>query len=462
MSHPTHEHVRHSSKESAVAFLQVISPHRNHYEIHTFSRGHGAEMKKSLLFIVSLSFILGFIGADAYASTPKAGTTCSKLGVISTSAGIKFKCIKSVSGLVWSKSKSVGEFVTPHPVDNKYGITWKNITSRVKDISAAAYTDAQATIARNQGLPSAASVFKTYISPGAKEIYPQVENSPNLMKRTFSLFAKYSHTKKVFYIATTMEEKEETFAKLDKLYPSDPFMKQSINDMYGIDTNQPKGSVFVRPTCGGMDTGRNTLDYRHLGAAAAVVWNFCPADAYHPHLQSDHGASHEYVHTIQIQTYQQHFLPGFQPCWMTEGEPEWTQTAVSSDFSEYISMQNFQPYYLTSTGLEFSVPTQTTWSAGEISAYLKEANVLPCNTTKKYALAYSAGAAAIEALVAIGGSESFFAVDQRIARGEKFVDAFKKVYGVTWSYAEPILSEVVAQKLTYVNSPEASTYQTRP
>jgi hypothetical protein len=41
-------------------------------------------------------------------------------------------------------------------------------------------------------------------------------------------------------------------------------------------------------------------------------------------------------------------------------------------------------------------------------------------------LSYSAGAATIEALVAIRGSESFFAVDQRIAKGEKFVDAFKK------------------------------------
>ena len=198
-----------------------------------------------------------------------------------------------------------------------------------------------------------------------------------------------------------------------------------------------------------------------MGSASAVLWNFCPSNNPRVHIESDHGAAHEYAHTIQIQMYHGN-LAAYQPCWMTEGEVEWAQTAVSSNFSEYIDMQHFHPYYLTATGLQFSQPTQTTWSASELDAYFKEAIVLPCNLTPRYALAYSAGAAAIEALVAIGGSESFFAVDQRIANGENFVDAFNEVYGVSWDFAEPILAEVVAQKLTYVNSPNASTYQTKP
>jgi len=462
LSHPTHEHVRLPSKESAVAFSQVISPHRNHYEIHTLSRGHGGEMKKSLLFAVSLTFILGFIGADAYAATPKAGSTCSQSGATNTSAGIRFKCVKSGKKLVWKKYKSVAEFVTPHPVDNKYGITWENITSRVKDISAAAYTDAQATIARNQGLPTAADVFTTYISPGARTIYPQIENGPNLMRRTFTLFAKYPHAKQVFYVATTMEEKAQTFAELDVLYPRSPFMKRSISDMDGTDTNQPAGSMVVQPTCKGQHNARNTRFWENKTIyASAVVWNFCPTNYSRVNVEADHGSSHEYVHTIQDQLYSQRQV-GFQPCWMSEGETEWAQTAVSTTFSEYINLQHFHPFYRTFFNLEFSVPTQNTWSASEMSDYLNKSIVQPCHLTRMYGLAYSAGTVAIEALVAISGSESFFAVDQRIAKGENFVDAFKEVYGVTWSYAEPILSEVLAQKMTLAQSKDALTYQTMP
>jgi len=351
--------------------------------------------------------------------------------------------------------------VVPHPVDNKYGITWQNVSSRVKDISAAAYTDAQATIARNQGLPSAANVFKTYISPGATQVYPQVENGPNLMKRTFSLFAKYPHTEKVFYVATTMDEIKETFAKIDSLYPSGPFMKNTYDALYGKNTNLPDGSVYTHAKCEGGDSGRNTSDWKNGMIASAIVWNFCDRNNPRDHIESDHGVPHEHTHNVQAQIYNGKQLD-VQPCWMKEGEAEWAQTAASLTFTEYLDLQHFHPYYLSANGLNYRQLTQTTWTPSELDEYFKEAVVMPCNTTPRQAMSYSAGAAAIEVLVAIGGSESFFAVDQRIARGMKFVDAFKEVYGVTWDYAETILADVVAEKLTLAQSKDALTYQTRP
>jgi hypothetical protein len=352
--------------------------------------------------------------------------------------------------------------VTPHEVDNKYGITWQNITTRVKDISAAAFTDAQATIARNQGLASAADVFKTYISPGSVQIYPGVEHGPNLMKRTFSLFAKYPHTKQVFYVATTMDEIKQTFAKIDSLYPSGPFMKNTYDALYGINTNLPAGSVYTHAKCDGGDSGRNTSDWKNGMVASAIVWSFCPiTNNPRSHIESDHGVPHEHTHNVQAQIYNGKQFD-VQPCWMKEGEAEWTQTAASETFTEYLDLQHFHPYYLSSDGLNYRQLTQTTWTPSELDEYFKEAVVMPCNTTPRQAMSYSAGAAAIEALVAIRGSESFFAVDQRIASGMKFADAFKEIYGVTWDYAETILADVVAQKLTLAQSKDALTYQTRP
>jgi hypothetical protein len=72
------------------------------------------------------------------------------------------------------------------------------------------------------------------------------------------------------------------------------------------------------------------------------------------------------------------------------------------------------------------------------------------------------GAATIEALVSIGGSESWFALHQRLILGKTMNQAFKSVYGITWDEASPILAQVVAKKISMSWSDTALTYQTRP
>lgn len=351
---------------------------------------------------------------------------------------------------------------SPHPVVRNSGLTWGNIASRVKDISAVAYLDAQATIARNLGLPSAADNLVTYASSGAQQLDSNISEATDLMKRVFTLYANYPSAKNVFFIASTQTEKDQTYTKLDSLYPASRFMQESYDNMYGIKPNEPVGSVFTSSQCAGNDSLRNTVTWPKVSDAAAVIASYCPTTNPRVVLEAHHGVAHEYSHTIQIQIFDGK-LGDFQPCWMTEGEAEWSQIAVSHDFSTYIDLQHLHPYYLTAFGLEYSVPSQTTWTASEIESYFQNANnISTCRLTPTYALAYSAGTAAIEALVALGGSESFFSLDQRLANNENFENAFNEVYGVTWAYAEPILADVVAQKLTHANQPDASTYQTRP
>lgn len=351
--------------------------------------------------------------------------------------------------------------VTPRPAFNKYGLSWVNISSRVKDISAAAYTEAQLTISQNLNSSSVVDNFTTYISPGARNLDPAIDESISLMKKDFLLYADFPHAKQTFFIASTLEEKDQTYASINNLYPSDPFMQNSYDNLYGINPNEPAGSAYTVPKCVGDDPGRNTVTWKKIGEASAVVWSICPT-INRAHLEAHHGAAHEYIHNLQAQIYDGK-TGIYQPCWMSEGEAEWSQTAVSDDFSTYISFQHFHPYYQTGEGLNFSQPSQTKWTAAEIEAYFQEANkISSCRLTPTYALAYSAGTAAIEALVALGGSESFFSLDQRLANNENFEKAFNEVYGVSWGYAEPILADVVAQKLTHANQPDASTYQTRP
>lgn len=60
-----------------------------------------------------------------------------------------------------------------------------------------------------------------------------------------------------------------------------------------------------------------------------------------------------------------------------------------------------------------------------------------------YALGYSIGYAAVEALVAIGGPQATLALYTLGAKGQKWETAFKNVYGITWDEGATVLSKVL-------------------
>ncbi|MSW74813.1 MAG: hypothetical protein F2814_05830, partial [Actinobacteria bacterium] len=118
-------------------------------------------MRKISVLVVLLFIAILTPVAPASASTPKAGGICAKSGVSKVVAGKKFTCMKAGKKFAWSKGVATtvktppaSSILVPHPVEGGYGITWDNVLSKINDISAAAWTDAQATIARNKNLPS--------------------------------------------------------------------------------------------------------------------------------------------------------------------------------------------------------------------------------------------------------------------------------------------------------------------
>ena len=355
--------------------------------------------------------------------------------------------------------------LTPHPVEGPYGITWDNLVSKFNDIAAAAWTDAQATMKRNQDLPNAVSGYRSYISPGALAVDPKIGEAEKYLKRDFILYARFPAAKNIVFVATTQEERVATEAQMDLLYPDDSWMKSSLDSIYGINTGEPQGSVFTHPQCAGNDGARNTVSYPDTKMAAALIISICPAIGnQNPHEGGVHGMAHEYVHTIQSAILVNDVdRSNSEPCWLVEGEPEWTQAVVSDTFSQYLLNKHLHPYYLTSSGLQYMPTTARTWTADEVAAYLNRANdPTTCSTTNEFALSYSLGAATTEALVAIGGSESFFTMEEKLANRESTNQAFSEVYGKSWDDALPALSQVVAQTITKAWEADATTYQTVP
>ena len=78
-----------------------------------------------------------------------------------------------------------------------------------------------------------------------------------------------------------------------------------------------------------------------------------------------------------------------------------------------------------------------------VSAYLSLETLATCQST--YSWGYATGMLAVEALSAIGGATSTMALYALEARGSTFSDAFKKVYGISWQQAQPILAQVIVK-----------------
>jgi hypothetical protein len=70
-------------------------------------------MRKRFLVLLTVTLTLGLLHPIATAA-PKPGTACKKVGQTSTSAGIKYTCIKSGKKLVWNKGVEVKK-ATPSP-----------------------------------------------------------------------------------------------------------------------------------------------------------------------------------------------------------------------------------------------------------------------------------------------------------------------------------------------------------
>lgn len=131
----------------------------------------------------------------------------------------------------------------------------------------------------------------------------------------------------------------------------------------------------------------------------------------------------------------------FSPCWLHEGGPNSVGPMVSSNtFEDYLTFRKNLPYGQGPTNV-------TDYTQTSLQNYL--VNQLPSTCYQNgdlYVLGYTVGALATEALVAIAGPQAMMALFSLGAEGQDFPTAFMNVYGISWSDAALILSEVIAKE----------------
>ena len=83
-------------------------------------------------------------------------------------------------------------------------------------------------------------------------------------------------------------------------------------------------------------------------------------------------------------------------------------------------------------------------SASTILNYYNESIPGICTKNPDYVLGYSIGYLTVEAMSAMGGSDSAMRMYSLMANGKDFEDAFENIYEISWNDAKPIFSEYIS------------------
>jgi hypothetical protein len=402
-------------------------------------------MRKSLIGLV-LALSLSSMPAFS-ANTPKAGSACTKKGVTKTYKGKEFKCIKKGGKLVWSKGKVVNKETsvaapeviptpipsptttssltppltpTPPPTPIPRDLTFSNITENIDAISINVFSQYERLMATNY---TSSIKVNTLVGPNT---VPVNKTSATAFQIGSKIFQNFKQPDEVFAIYYTFADKE--------------WAKNQVAMRAGKDVAEFQFGYSCPNAMRCWDASASiTLDWKaisHFGASD-------PGGAIHGSQLSGEIQIHEFTHSVSF--YQLKPNRGdyynLTPDWFAEGHASFTgKLGATTNFDQYSELrvealrrnrpqadiQDYRPQNV----LRF------------LESFMKYPEVSPIQRFYLYTLGWST----VEALAAIGGIDSPMNLYLETVNGFTFKQAFKKIYGIDWDTAAPILAEVVSKQ----------------
>jgi len=373
-------------------------------------------MRKSLAFIVALGFFAANLTLPASAAI-KAGTKCTSIGQVKASGNKQFICAKSGKKLLW-KAQAL-EPAAP--------TSFENLLANYKGIPAAAWKSTQANIAANN-LPT--PPLEILLGPNTKMPYEKsiVEVALKKLTGIFKNFAQPPKQTTLFYNYKDLKWATDSLSTF-----RNPFQ---VNDTYADQAIEHcPTEYFCRGSFGNYAEGTGLIitsvalpegqwiDYFDLSGALDI---------------------HEFTHTIQKAQFleaKNKFHTGY-PAWFSEGQPQIAAfTGANNTLAAYKEMR-LKVMDVPAKGLGG-------YSPEDISRFYKLQSE-DVRDTATSDLKYTIGYITVEALTALKGIDSTMNLVKAVAAGDTYEQAFKKIYGVEWSYAEPILAQVVSKQFLEV------------
>ena len=372
---------------------------------------------RRITFTLVLALVLSLqLNGSATAAT-KAGAVCAKVNSTKVVSGLKLTCVKSGKKLVW---KAVA-------VEQAAPTTFENLLANYRGIPAAAWKSTQANITSNT---LATPPLEILLGPNTKMPYEKsiVEVALKKLTGIFKNFAQPPKQTTLFYNYKDLKWATDSLSTFRNPFRvSNTYADQAIEHCpteyfcRGSFGNYAEGTGLII-TSVALPEGQ-WIDYFDLSGALDI---------------------HEFTHTIQKAQFleaKKNTHNGY-PHWFSEGQPQ---------VAAFTGANNTLPAYKEMRLKVMDVPAKGLggYSPEDISRFYKLQSE-DVRDTATSDLKYTIGYITVEALTALKGIDSTMNLVKAVASGDTFEQAFKKIYGVEWSYAEPILAQVVSKQFLEV------------
>ena len=372
--------------------------------------------------IALLVALIPAVAVSAPRATP--GGTCKVLNQKVTNLNKSYTCIKSGKKLIWNKGVGIKPTPTPTPTHTPTPtpkeLTFSNISENVDAIAFNVYSKYQTLMATDY---KGSIKVNTIIGPNT---VPVNKNSAAAYQIASKIFQNFKQPDEVFAIYYTFADKEwaknQVAMRAGKDVANFQFGYSCPNAMRCWD-----GSASI------------TLDWQaiaHFGASN-------PGGAIHGAEFNGEIQIHEFTHSIsffQLKPNRGNYY-NLTPDWFAEGHASVTgKLGASTSFEDYKALRD--------EAHRRSRPQSDIkdYRPENVLRFLESFMKYPeASTMQRYYL-YTLGWSTIEALAAIGGIDSPMNLYVETVNGLTFKQAFKKVYGIEWDAAAPILAEVVSKQ----------------
>ena len=384
-------------------------------------------MKKFVLIVTTLAILIAPLNAIA---AVKAADTCKKAGTTATANGKKYTCIKSGKKLVWNKGVAISKpapVVTPTPTPTQSSIPepeaptgFADLEANYKGIPAVVWKEAQSLVSAGV----AKSTFNISIGPNTK-LQSGIGNPEAVLNRASQLWSTFPQSKETKIFAFS--------------YPDLSWAQQKVRDLAGswFTPEDLAGNCSSATSCGAFGGSYKGVGQLFIGVPIREYPTFNLG-----YVRGNY--AHEFTHSVQYAQFaSQPQVNGYSllPCWFSEGQPQ-----VPAGTLGFESLSDYKLQRLS----WFNQP------AGAVGDYTPESILkfytltgIPskgeCNSSVRSRV-YDIGYMTVEALASIKGIHSTMDVVVGVATGLTFEESFKKVYGISWNEAAPILAKVVSKE----------------